>query len=298
MYPMDFEEFLWATGDELSMPTIKMLFEKEQAAGDALHRKFMRSLRLYMLIGGMPQAVETYLQSNDFARVDQVKRDILSLYEEDFYKIDATGRLSQLFDSIPAQLNKNTARYQVSSIIPHMRPSTSMELIAELMDSRTVLAAYHTSLPSSEMASYKELTRFKLFLSDTGLFVTLMFKNKDFTENDLYKKLLTDKLTANLGYLYENLVAQMLATCGYKLYYHTFSDKEQTKKYEIDFLIAHGNKICPIEVKSSGYKRHASLDAFARKYSSQITSQYLLYTKDLQKDQELLYLPVYMTPFI
>lgn len=148
------------------------------------------------------------------------------------------------------------------------------------------------------MASYKNLTQFKLFLSDTGLFTTLMFKNKAFTDNDLYRKLLGDKLPANLGYLYENLIAQCLAAAGYELYYHTFPNKEKTKNYEIDFLIAKGNKICPIEVKSASIKRHASIDAFGRKYTAQIADKYLLGTKEQQKEQDLRILPVYMTSFL
>lgn len=298
MYPMDFEEFLWAIEDDVTVPMMELLFSKQKPAGDGVHRKIMRNLRLYMLIGGMPQAVESYLQENNFEAVDQVKREILKLYEDDFYKIDPTGRLSHLFDAIPAQLNRNVSRYTVSNVIPTLRPGSSLNLIAELLDSRTVLAAYHTSQPSADMASYKDLTKFKLFLSDTGLFTTLMFKNKAFTENDIYKKILSDKISANLGYLFENLTAQMLAAKGYELYYHTFSSKDKGNKYEIDFLIAKGNKVVPIEVKSSNYKRHASLDAFCQKYSAQIAEKYILYNKDFQKEQDVRLLPIYMTPFI
>lgn len=298
MHPMDFEEFLWALGDTVTLPTLHYLFQKQRPAGDGVHRKLMRTLRLYMLIGGMPQSITAYLESNNLEAVDRVKRDILRLYEDDFYKIDATGRLSQLFDAIPAQLNKNSSRYVVSNVLPHMRPGNSLNLIAELIDSRTVLAAYHTSQPSAEMASYKDLTRFKLFLSDTGLFTTLMFKNKEFTENELYRRLLSDKLSANLGYLYENIAAQILTSRGYELYYHTFPNQSRTANYEVDFIIAQNNKICPIEVKSSGYKSHASLDAFCQKYSAQIAKKYLIYTKDMQKERDLLFLPIYMMPFL
>ncbi|MCR5440046.1 MAG: AAA family ATPase [Selenomonas sp.] len=298
MYPMDFEEFLWALGDSVTMPLIQKAFQANLSLGDGVHREVMKKMRLYMLVGGMPQAVATYLEEYNFEPVDRIKRDILQLYEDDFYKIDSTGRLTQLFDAIPAQLNKNASRYTVSSVVPQLRPSTSLELIAELMESRTVLVSYHTSQPSSEMASYKNLTKFKLFLSDTGLFTTLMFKNKAFTDNDLYRKLLGDKLPANLGYLYENLIAQCLAAAGYELYYHTFPNKEKTKNYEIDFLIAKGNKICPIEVKSASIKRHASIDAFGKKYTAQIADKYLLGTKEQQKEQDLRILPVYMTSFL
>lgn len=298
MYPMDFEEFLWAIGDNVTVPMLELLFSKQKPAGDGAHRKIMRNLRLYMLIGGMPKVIGTYLQENNFEAVDQVKREILQLYEDDFYKIDPTGRLSQLFDAIPAQLNRNASRYTVSNVIPALRPGSSLNLIAELIDSRTVLVAYHTSQPSADMASYKDLTKFKLFLSDTGLFTTLMFKNKAFTENDIYKKLLSDKISANLGYLFENLTVQMLAAEGYELYYHTFSRKDKGTNYEIDFLIAKSSKVVPIEVKSSNYKRHASLDAFCQKYSAQISEKYILYTKDFQKEQDIRLLPIYMSPFI
>ncbi len=297
MFPMDFEEFLWAQGDETTVPLLAALFASKRPLGDA-HRKLMRSFRLYMLVGGMPQAVEAYLSSNNFQVVDQVKRNILSLYEDDFRKIDATGRLSLLFDAIPAQLSKNASRYQVSALFPQNRVDSMLPLLSELIDSRTVLCAYHVNEPGPGMAATKDLTRFKLFLADTGLFVTLAFKDKDFTENELYKKLLSDKLPANLGYLYENITAQMLAAQGHQLYYYTFPTDSGKKNYEVDFLISQGAKISPLEVKSSGYRTHASLDAFGRKYSAHIAQKYLIYTKDFQKSEDTLCLPAYMAAFL
>ena len=203
MYPMDYEEFLWAIGDTVSTSLVKKLFEAEQALGERMNRKLLRDFRLYMLVGGMPQAVDEYIKTNNFRKVDAVKRDILSLYEDDFKKIDATGRLSVLFDAIPAQLNKNASRYQISSVLDSGWSDKMLELIAELKDSKTVLISYHTNDPNAGMANNKDLTKFKMFLCDTGLFVTLMFKDKDFTENIIYEKLLNDKLSTNLGYLYE-----------------------------------------------------------------------------------------------
>ncbi len=297
MFPMDFEEFLWAQGDETTVPLLAALFASKRPLGDA-HRKLMRSFRLYMLVGGMPQAVEAYLSSNNFQVVDQVKRNILSLYEDDFRKIDATGRLSLLFDAIPAQLSKNASRYQVSALFPQNRVDSMLPLLSELIDSRTVLCAYHVNEPGPGMAATKDLTRFKLFLADTGLFVTLAFKDKDFTENELYKKLLSDKLPANLGYLYENITAQVLAAQGHQLYYYTFPTDSGKKNYEVDFLISQGAKISPLEVKSSGYRTHASLDAFGRKYSAHIAQKYLIYTKDFQKSEDTLCLPAYMAAFL
>lgn len=298
MYPMDYEEFLWALGDTVTIPILKQLFEKKQPVGSMLHRKMMRMFRLYMLIGGMPQAVDAYIRTNNFKEIDAVKRDILNLYEDDFRKIDATGRLSLLFDSIPAQLNKNASRYQVSSVLEHGRADQILERISELKESKTVLAAYHTNDPGAGMANHKDLGKFKLFLADTGLFTTLAFKDKDFTENIIYEKMLSDKWSTNLGYLYENIVAQTLAAKGRELFYHTFLNQASRHNYEIDFLLAKKNKICPIEVKSSGYKTHASLDAFSKKYSDKILEEYLVYTKDFQKDQDICCLPVYMAQFL
>lgn len=298
MYPMDYEEFLWALGDTVTIPILRQLFEKKQPAGSMLHRKMMRMFRLYMLIGGMPQAVDAYIRTNNFKEIDAVKRDILNLYEDDFRKIDATGRLSLLFDSIPAQLNKNASRYQVSSVLKHGRADQILERISELKESKTVLAAYHTNDPGAGMANHKDLGKFKLFLADTGLFTTLAFKDKDFTENIIYEKMLSDKLSTNLGYLYENIVAQTLAAKGRELFYHTFLNRASRHNYEIDFLLAKKNKICPVEVKSSGYKTHASLDAFSKKYSDKILEKYLVYTKDFQKDQDICCLPVYMAQFL
>ena len=270
MYPMDYEEFLWAIGDEATFPLLKKCFEMNQGIGDALNRKQLRQFRLYMLVGGMPQAVDAYINTNNFRKVDEVKRDILNLYESDFAKIDSTGRLAMLFDAIPAQLNKNASRFQASGVLNGEKPDKILELIAELKDSKTVLISYNTNDPSAGMANTRDLSRYKIFLSDTGLFVTLMFKDKDFTENEIYEKLLNDKLSVNLGYLYENIVAQCLAANGNELFYHTIMNTQSKHNYEIDFILAKKNKIVPLEVKSSGYKTHKSLDVFTEKYSNHI----------------------------
>ena len=298
MYPMDYEEFLWAIGDTATFPLLKKCFEMNQGLGDAINRKQLRQFRLYMLVGGMPQAVSTYIETNNFRKVDEIKRDILNLYESDFAKIDPTGRLAMLFDAIPAQLNKNAARYQASSVLNGEKQDKILEYIAELKDSKTVLVAYNTNDPDAGMSNTRDLSRFKLFLSDTGLFVTLMFKDKDFTENEIYEKLLNDRLSVTLGYLYENIVAQCLAANGNELFYHTIMNKNSKHNYEIDFILARKNKIIPIEVKSSGYKTHKSLDVFTEKYSRRILKRYLIYTKDMSKDQDIFCVPVYMVPFL
>ena len=298
MYPMDYEEFLWALGDDTTFSLLKKCFETNQPLGDALNRRQLRQFRLYMLVGGMPQAVAAYIETNSFRKVDEVKRDIISLYENDFAKIDPTGRLAMLYDAIPAQLNKNASRYQSSAVLNGERPDKILELIAELKDSRTALVSYHANDPNAGLSNTKDLSKFKLFLSDTGLFVTLMFKDKDFVENEIYEKLLSDKLSVNLGYLYENIVAQCLTASGNELFYHTIMNERSKHNYEIDFLLTIKNKVIPLEVKSSGYKTHKSLDVFTGKYSDRIARRYIVYTKDLCKEQDIFCVPVYMVPFL
>lgn len=298
MFPMDYEEFLWAIGDNTTTSLLKKCFENVRGLGEQENRRQLRKFRLYMLIGGMPQAVSEYIETNNFRLVDMVKRDIIKLYEDDFLKIDSTGKLSLIFDSIPSQLNSNASRYQVSSIIGNRISNKTLEYIAELKDSKTVLVSYHTNDPNIGMANTKDLAKFKLFICDTGLFTTLIFKDKDFTENIIYEKLLSDKLSINLGYLYENVVAQILAANGNELFYYTMLNETSKHNYEIDFLISKKNKVCPIEVKSSTYKTHKSLDVFCEKYSNRIYEKYLIYVKDLCKDQDILCMPIYMVPFI
>ena len=298
MFPMDFEEFLWARGDMTTSKILKSVLDKKKPLGDAVHRKLMRDFRLYMLVGGMPQAVEAYIESNNFRKVDETKRDILKLYEDDFKKIDSSGRASMLFEAIPAQLNTGASRYQVSSVLSGERADTILQLIADMIDSRTIQIAYHANDPNVGFANARDIRKFKLFLADTGLLTTLIFKDKEFTENIIYEKLLSDKLNVNLGFMYENIVAQILSANGYALYYYTFMNESTKHNYEIDFLLSKKNKICPIEVKSSGYNTHKSLDVFSEKYSDRILEKYLVYTKDLKKDLDVLMLPVYLLPFL
>ena len=298
MYPMDFEEFKWALGDTVTIKLLRESFEKYQPLGDDLNRRMMRDFRLYMLVGGMPKAVSTYIETNNMRLVDEEKRDILRLYESDFMKIDSTGKAAMLFKSIPSQLEKNASRYQVSSVLENQRNSTVLELISEMESSKTVLVSYKSDDPNAGLTRTKDLENFKLFVCDTGLFTTMLFMDKDFTENIIYGKLLSDKLSVNLGYLYENVVAQILKANGNSLFYYTFLDEKSRHNFEIDFLLARNNKVCPIEIKSSGYKTHASLDAFSEKYSSRILNKYLVYTKDLGKDKDVFSIPVYMTMFL
>ena len=296
LQPMDFEEFYWAIGNTTSYGVLKQFYEQHHALNNS-HRKVMRDLRLYMLVGGMPQAIDTYLSTNNLQAVDEKKREIIELYKDDFNKIDPTGRASQLFAAIPAQLNSNAGRYQIASVLENQDAQRVAEVVADMADSMTISLAYHANDPNVGLPMTKNLYRYKMFVADTGLFVTLAFHDKAFTENVIYSKLLSDKLDANLGYIYENLVAQMLRSAGHELFYHTFS-AENNHNYEVDFLLSRGNKIVPIEVKSSGYKTHKSLDAFCEKHSSRISDRILLYTKDYQKDGATICLPIYFTSLL
>ncbi|MBO5135376.1 MAG: ATP-binding protein, partial [Bacteroidaceae bacterium] len=284
MYPMDFEEFRWALGDKATIPLLRKAFESKTALGDAVHRKLMRDIRLYMLVGGMPQAVSAYIKTNNFMAVDRVKRDIIALYEEDFIKIDNSGRAKAIYDAIPAQLSRNTSRYQVGKAVPDEKIDRVINIIKDMEDSMTTNIAFHTDDPNIGLALTKNQEYFKMYTSDTGLFVTLAFKDSDVTENVIYEKLLSDKLSTNLGYVYENLIAQMLRATGKNLFYHTIPYAEGKKYYEVDFIITDKHKISPIEVKSSGYKSHKSLDEFCTKYSDRIINKYVIYTKDYKRE--------------
>lgn len=298
MYPMDFEEFLWAVGDEITADTIKSLLKSKKSAGNALHRNLMRRFRLYMLIGGMPQAIETYLETNNLQAVDETKREIIDLYEEDFVKVDGTGLAGDVYDAIPANLSSNASRYILSNAREGARLEYVREIIPDMLNSYTVNIAYHANDPGIGMSLVKDSGRYKLFLSDVGLFVTLAFKDKNYTENVIYNKLLSDKLEVNLGYVYENVVAQMLIAKGNNLFYYTMGSETSHRLYEIDFLISVGDKICPIEVKSGNYRSHKSLDVFCDKFSSRIRDKYVVHTKDCKWANGINYLPVYMIPFL
>jgi len=299
MFPMDYEEFLWAIGRKMTCDFIRYSYEKLEPMGDGMNRKLMEDFRLYMLVGGMPQAVNAYLDNcTDFAEVDRVKREILHLYDEDFRKFDPQGRAETIFNGIPSELARNVMRYKVGSVIEGARTDRLGELFANLADSKTINMAYHANDPSVGLAPHANPDYFKMYVCDTGLFVTLAFQDRDYTDNIIYKKLLSDKLPVDLGYVYKNVVAQMLRAAGHSLYYHTFKDKSEDaakpRSYEVDFIISRRDKICPIEVKSSGYKAHKSIDMFQRKFSSRIKDRYLLYTKDIRRDGYLICLPVYM----
>ena len=296
LYPMDYEEFRWAMGDEATIPLLRTFYDNKLPLAQA-HRETMRNFRLYLLVGGMPQAVEAYLETNNFSMVDLAKRGIIRIYQDDFQKLDSSGRLETLYMNIPSQLSQTNNRYKPYAVLGKMDDDKLMEFLKDLEDSKTTLFSYHSNDPNVGMSLTKDISKFKIFCADTGLFGTLAFWDKDYTENVIYQKLLNDKLSTNLGYVYENMIAQMLAASGNKLFYYTWP-KDATHNYEIDFLLSRGAKLQPIEVKSSGYNSHKSLDAFCEKFSRIVDRRYLIYTKDLRMDKQTILLPVYLTPFL
>ena len=297
MFPMDYEEFRWALGDTASIPLLRQLLDSNRTMDDEINRRYMRDLRLYMLVGGMPQAVNEYLQTKNFRAVDAVKRKILKLYFDDFRKIDKTGKIGRLYGAIPQMLTRGMGRFYPTSVIKGVGAEKMEDLLIALEDSKTVNISYHTTDPQVGLPFSEDRSKQKIYVADTGLMVTLAFWDKQFTENTLYDKLLSDKLPANLGYVYENLAAQMLRSSGNRLYFYTWA-KDDRHNYEVDFLLSRRAKICPIEVKSSSYKSHTSLDAFCAKFSSRIDKRYVVYTKALRQDGDTILLPIYMLSLI
>lgn len=295
VYPMDYEEFCDATGGNFEL--LRQIFGSKRAIGQATNRKLMRDLRVYMAVGGMPQAIEAYINGKNFSEIDMIKRQIISLYEEDFKKIDPSGRISALYHAVPAQLAKDARKYRITTAIGKRNNTKADELLYELIDSKTVLPCYNSTDPRASLADTKDFNSYKLYLSDTGLFVTLMFIDRPATENKIYAKLLSDKLPANLGYLYENLVAQIIAASGRELYYHTWEKSGSTHYYEVDFLIPDGSKIDALEIKSSGTGKHESIKEFCRKFSQNINRAYLISQKDSGNEENLLLKPFYLVPF-
>lgn len=299
MYPMDYEEFCWALGRNETMQLIKSSFEEGRPFGDAVNRKLMSDFRLYMIVGGMPKPVSTYLKSNNFTDVDIEKRDILQLYIDDYRKIDPSGKISRMFRSIPAQLAKNQNRYRPSGAIGRAAENTDMErLLEDMEDSLCVNFCYHADNPSVGLSMHKDFDCYKLYVSDTGLFITLAFWDKEITDNIIYKKLLSDKLSADMGYVYENMTAQILKASGNDLFYHTWPTASGKHNYEVDFILSRANKIVPLEVKSSAYTSHTSLDEFCNKYSSQISQPTLVYTKDLRNEGGVRMVPIYLAGWL
>ena len=296
VFPMDYEEFNWAL--KKSTDSIRTLVEKNVAIGDMTNRKLMRDFRIYMAIGGMPQVVSTYLQTNNLDAVDKEKRDIISLYEDDLKKIDPSGRLSDIYASIPSQLALKRNRFKITEATKSRRQIKDEERLFDLIDSKTVLPCYNVAQPGIALAQTRDPETFKLYISDIGLFTTMIFDGGKGLSSDIYKKLLSDKLSADLGYMYENAIAQIIVNSGNNLYYHSWRKENSTHSNEIDFLIRSRNKIIPIEVKSSATKSHISMDEFCKKYSHEVGRRFLFSQKDFSKDGMLELKPIYAVPFL
>lgn len=301
MFPMDFEEFLWAMGDEVTVPLIRSCYESKTPLGQALHRKIMNDFRQYVLVGGMPQSVLAYLKEKNFEASDIAKRRILQLYRDDVSKF-AEGyedKVFALFDGIPAQLSRKEKKYKLSSINKEARFRTYEDSFIWLHEAMVVNTCFNATDPNVGLALSADYTTQKCYMADTGLLVTHTFMDNAFTENELYRAILFDKLNINAGMLMENIVAQMLRNNGHKLYFYSRCDNENRENHmEIDFLIIQGKKISPIEVKSNNYNSHSSLDKFRNKFSSNIGNSYIFYAKDVMIKDGIIHLPFYMAMFL
>ena len=303
MYPMDFEELLWAMDNEMLMPVIRDCFEKKKPMGQMLHRKAMDYFRQYMIVGGMPQAVEKYIQTRDFEAVDITKRNILTLYREDIMKHSDGNELEieAIFDEIPAQLSKHEKKFKLSDIKPSARMREYKQPFYWLDDAMIVNTCYNSSEPNVGLKMNMERKTLKCYMADTGLLISHAFDENGIVSEEIYKKLLFDKLSVNSGMLMENIVAQMLTAAGHKLYFFSKSSREKAEdRMEIDFLIAKSkitnkHNISPIEVKSGDRYTLSSIKKFMNKYKEQTNIPYVLHTKDLKEENGIVYLPMYMT---
>jgi hypothetical protein len=306
MYPMDFEEFLWALENETLMDYIRKCFSEKKPMGQVLHRKAMDYFRQYLIVGGMPQAVEEYIRTRDFDRVDRIKRDILTLYRADIIK-HAKGcemKVEQIFDDIPAQLQKHDRKFRVSSLKKEARLRDYEDALFWLDDAMIVNICYNSSAPTIGLRLNMDRMTLKCYMADTGLLISHAFDENGIVSEELYKKILFDKLEVNLGMIVENIVAQMLVTGGHKLYFYYNSSREDiTSRMEIDFLIAKNkisnrHNISPIEVKSSKNYSLKSLQKFKAKFAAQLHTRYVLHPNDLKIEEDIIYLPLYMTPLL
>ena len=297
VYPMDYEEFMWAIGND-TYDVLRQLYKTNAPAGNGANRSLMRDFRIYMAVGGMPQAVQTYVDGKNFSFIDKVKRGIIDLYIDDFKKIDDSGLIGMMYKSIPSQLSTQKKRYVISKATKKRKTNKDIERLSDLLDSKTVIPCYNTRDPNVTLSQTQDNDTFKLYLSDVGLFTTMIFEASSDTGDNIYSKLLSDKLSADLGYLYENVVAQIIASTNRPLYYHTWEKEGSTHYYEVDFLLQTGAKIIPVEVKSSSNKNHESIDAFYAKFSNRIGRPLLLSQKDVSNEGQLMFKPVYMLPFV
>lgn len=306
MYPMDFEEFLWAMDNDMLMDIIRTHYDARKPLGQAMHRKAMDYFRQYLIVGGMPQAVDEYIKSHDFDRVDQVKRDILTLYRADIAK-HAEGyemKVESIFDDIPAQLQKHEKKFKLSSLKKEARFRDYEDALFWLDDAMIINACYNSTAPNIGLKLNMDRLTLKCYMGDTGLLISHAFDENGIVSEDIYRKLLFDKLEVNKGMIVENIVAQMLAASGHKLYFYSNSSREdKEERMEIDFLIAKskiGNRhnISPIEVKSSKNYTLTSLRKFIKKFYEQTATPYVLHTGDVKEEDGIVFLPLYMTPLL
>ena len=306
MYPLDFEEFLLALGNDTLMDFIKVCFEKRKPLGAALHRKAMDYFRQYMIVGGMPQAVEMYVQTRDFERVDRVKRDILELYRADIVK-HAQGyemKVEQIFEDIPSQLQKHNKKFKLSSLKKEARFREYEDAIFWLSDAMIVNVCYNSTAPNIGLKLNMDRVTMKCYMADTGLLISHAFDENGIVSEEIYRKLLFDKLEVNKGMIVENIVAQMLVASGHKLYfYYNPSRDDASLRMEIDFLIAKSkitsrHNISPIEVKSGEKYTLTSLKKCRDKYAEQLDTMYVLHKNDLKEEDGIVFLPLYMTPLL
>lgn len=297
VYPMDYEEFLWATGKE-TYSLLQEISLRKAPIGNAVNRALMRDFRLYMAVGGMPQAVEAYIEGKDLSGIDFVKREIIELYKADFRKIDPSGRISAMYEAIPGQLALKRRRYVISAATGKKKGTKDAELLADLIDSKTVIPCFNITNPGIALSQSRDPEVFKLYTADTGLFTTLMFNHESKTYSDIYKKLLSDRLEADLGYMYENAVAQIIRSNGREVCYHTWMPAGASHSYEIDFLITDKAKLIPVEVKSAAVNSHRSMDAFCEKYSGVVSRRWLFSQKDIGHQGMLEFKPIYLAPVL
>lgn len=301
MFPMDFEEFCWALGDVASVDFARKAFNAMQPMGTSAHKSVMKRFREYLIVGGMPQAVDVYRKTGDFSNVDRTKRTILKLYGDDISKYAGADapKVRGIYNQLPGQLSKKEKKYFLSAVSDNARMREYAESFRWLDESRIVNIARNATDPDIALALSEDFETQKLYSSDAGLLITQAFANRPYTENELYRALMLDKLSVNEGMVAENAVAQALRANGTELYFYSRPDRGDGEgRMEIDFLIRRGDAICPVEVKSGAYQHHASLDKFMRKFGSQLGDAYILYTKDLMTKNGIHHLPLYMAMFL
>lgn len=302
MYPMDFEEFLWAMGNEVMMPYIRERFEKRQPMGE-FHREALHYFRQYLIVGGMPQAVAEYAASRDFTKVDAVKRQILRLYKNDIKKYagGATARVSAIYDAIPGQLQKKEKKFMLSALKDEARMREYDSAFFWLEDSKMLNISYNTTAPNIGLQLNEDRTVLKCYYGDTGLLISLAFSARGIVTNEIYQKLMFDKLEIDEGMLVENVVAQMLKAAGHELFFYSNYDKEEAEnRMQVDFLVqkeevTSRHNISPIEVKSGSGYTLTSIQKCIKKFGQYLSTPYVLHTKDVEQKDSLLYLPLYMT---